>query len=246
MARLHGLEQVGFADKVMNHPAYDAFWQDQALDKILAKQGVTVPVMLVHSLWDQEDIYGNIALYKALKARQADNPRIFIWSSDPGFIISSGSTAVPSDRFDSAATRRDISACICCGRFSITICKDDRAAPWVDAGDRLRDRHQSLAGVCRPGRAVAPPDAASTLKSCTCRRAAICAWAASRPPARRADFEAYVSDPAKPVPYVPRPIHIGGDEGETNWQTWLVSDQRDAASRPDVLSFSTPVLTECP
>jgi len=58
------------------------------------------------------------------------------------------------------------------------------------------------------------------------------------------DFEAYVSDPAKPVPYLPRPIHIGGEEGETNWQTWLVSDQRDAASRPDVLSFSTPVLQE--
>ena len=51
-----------------------------------------------------------------------------------------------------------------------------------------------------------------------------------------------MSDPAKPVPYVPRPIHIGGDEGEMNWQTWLVGDQRDAASRPDVVSFSTPVL----
>ncbi len=56
------------------------------------------------------------------------------------------------------------------------------------------------------------------------------------------DFDSYVSDPAKPVPYMPRPIHIGGNEGETNWQTWLVGDQRDAASRPDVLSFTTPVL----
>ena len=38
-------------------------------------------------------------------------------------------------------------------------------------------------------------------------------------------------------------VHIGGDEG-ARWQTWLVSDQRDVAARPDVLSFSTPVLTE--
>jgi len=45
------------------------------------------------------------------------------------------------------------------------------------------------------------------------------------------DFESYVSDPAKPVPYLPRPIHIGGDDGETNWQTWLLSDQRNAAAR---------------
>jgi putative CocE/NonD family hydrolase len=56
------------------------------------------------------------------------------------------------------------------------------------------------------------------------------------------DFDAYVSDPAKPIPYLPRPIHIDGPEGAVSWQTWLVSDQRDVASRTDVLSFSTPVL----
>src|ERR1700729_291044 len=78
MARRHGLEQVGFAAKLMSHPAYDEFWQDQALDKILAKQHVTVPTMLVHSLWDQEDIYGNIALYKALKAQQPDTSNIYL------------------------------------------------------------------------------------------------------------------------------------------------------------------------
>jgi uncharacterized protein len=71
--------------------------------------------------------------------------------------------------------------------------------------------------------------------------------AADAIPASRAgsaEFEAYVADPAKPVPYIPRPIHIAGDEGRMSWQTWLVSDQRNVASRTDVLSFSTPVLTE--
>jgi putative CocE/NonD family hydrolase len=58
-----------------------------------------------------------------------------------------------------------------------------------------------------------------------------------------AGFEAYVSDPAKPVPYLPRPIHIE-DEGGSSWQTWLVSDQRDAAARTDVLSFMTAVLEQ--
>jgi putative CocE/NonD family hydrolase len=57
-------------------------------------------------------------------------------------------------------------------------------------------------------------------------------------------FETYVSDPAKPVPYLPRPIHIGDESGEASWQTWLVSDQRDAAARTDVLSFSTPTLRQ--
>jgi hypothetical protein len=40
MARMHGLDQVGFIAKVFNHPAYDAFWQGQAIDKLLAKEAV--------------------------------------------------------------------------------------------------------------------------------------------------------------------------------------------------------------
>jgi len=57
-------------------------------------------------------------------------------------------------------------------------------------------------------------------------------------------FESYESDPAKPVPYLPRPIHIGGATGPGSWQTWLVSDQREASGRTDVLSFSSEVLHE--
>jgi len=56
------LEQVGFWRKILDHPSYDAFWRDQAVDQILAAQPLKVPVMLVHSLWDQEDIYGAIAV----------------------------------------------------------------------------------------------------------------------------------------------------------------------------------------
>ncbi len=56
--RRRGLEQLGFWRKLLEHPSYDTFWRDQAVDKILAAQPLKVPVMLVHSLWDQEDIYG--------------------------------------------------------------------------------------------------------------------------------------------------------------------------------------------
>jgi putative CocE/NonD family hydrolase len=68
LGRRHGLEQVGFWKKLLEHPSYDAWWQAQAMDKILTAQPLKVPTMLVDSLWDQEDIYGASALYKALKA----------------------------------------------------------------------------------------------------------------------------------------------------------------------------------
>jgi len=240
MARLHGLEQVGFTAKVMNHPAYDAFWQEQALDKILVQQGVGVPVMLVHSLWDQEDIYGNIALYKALKARQPSNPDLYLvigpWFHHQERLDGS---AIGQIRFGSDTAQYFRLHVL--RPFLDHYLKDDAApAPitpvtafetgtnrWLAlpgwpsgcaAGCRID--HQNLylqaGGDLRLGSSVAAPAA----------------------------FESYVSDPAKPVPYLPRPIHIEGDEGETNWQTWLVSDQRDAAARTDVLSFATPALKD--
>src|SRR6266568_3010955 len=74
----HGMEQVGFWNKLLAHPTYDAFWRDQAMDKILAAQPLKVPVMLVHSLWDQEDIYGALAVYKAIKPKDTDNDKVFL------------------------------------------------------------------------------------------------------------------------------------------------------------------------
>jgi putative CocE/NonD family hydrolase len=49
-----------------------------------------------------------------------------------------------------------------------------------------------------------------------------------------------VSDPAKPVPYIPRPVHFPDREA---WRRWLVTDQRAAADRTDVLTYTSAVLT---
>ena len=52
-----------------------------------------------------------------------------------------------------------------------------------------------------------------------------------------ASFDEYVSDPAHPVPFV-------NYQDEEVPQEYMVSDQRFAATRPDVLVYQTPVLTE--
>src|SRR6266567_3661384 len=78
LGRSRGLEQVGFWRKILAHPSYDAFWRDQAVDQVLANQPLRVPVMLVHSLWDQEDIYGAIAVYKAIKPKDTTNDKVFL------------------------------------------------------------------------------------------------------------------------------------------------------------------------
>src|SRR5271154_1445903 len=77
LGRERGLDQMGFWRKVIAHPSYDAFWQEQAMDKILAAQPITVPTLLVASEWDAEDIYGAIAVYKALKPKDTGN-KVFL------------------------------------------------------------------------------------------------------------------------------------------------------------------------
>jgi len=52
--------------------------------------------------------------------------------------------------------------------------------------------------------------------------------------------DSYVSDPAKPIPYIPRPMRLIDAD---RWRVWLVADQRSVADRPDVLAYQTPVLT---
>jgi putative CocE/NonD family hydrolase len=239
MARLHGLEQVGFTAKVMSHPAYDAFWQEQALDKILAKQGVAVPVMLVHSLWDQEDIYGNIALYKALMAQQPDNPNLYLvigpWFHHQERLDGS---AVGQIRFGSDTAQYFRLHVL--RPFLDHFLKDDPAPAGitpVTAFETGTNRWLALPtwpSGCATGCGIEHQNlylqSGGNLRLGSSNAAA--------------GYDSYVSDPAKPVPYLLRPIHIEGEEGETSWQTWLVSDQRNAAARTDVLSFATPVLKE--
>ena len=62
--------------KMIEHPAYDAFWQGQALDKLIAQHPSQVPTMWIQGLWDQEDMWGAIHCYLALEPKskgQADH-----------------------------------------------------------------------------------------------------------------------------------------------------------------------------
>jgi putative CocE/NonD family hydrolase len=61
-----------------------------------------------------------------------------------------------------------------------------------------------------------------------------------KPAAAAGASDTYVSDPAKPVPYLPRPVRFADGD---RWRQWLVTDQRSVADRTDVLTYQTKVLT---
>ncbi len=55
-------------------------------------------------------------------------------------------------------------------------------------------------------------------------------------------YDSYTSDPEAPVSYRPRPIELTYSDS-SEWETWLVEDQRFVDHRPDVLTYKTDPLT---
>jgi putative CocE/NonD family hydrolase len=236
LGRLHGLEQVGFWRKILEHPSYDAFWRDQAVDKILAGEPLKVPVMLVHSLWDQEDIYGAPAVYKAIKPKDTAGDKVYLvmgpWHH--GQEIYDGSTlgALKFNSDTALSFRQEVLR-----PFLAQYLKD--GAPTAadvspvtafETGTNTWRHLPAWPAGCAAGCSVKPTPLylADGLKLRP---------AAPEPGGR--GFEEYVSDPAKPVPFIPRPVDASG----TRWADWLVNDQREASGRPDVVAFLSDVLT---
>jgi putative CocE/NonD family hydrolase len=239
LGRRRGLEQVGFWRKILAHPTYDAFWRDQAVDTVLAAQPLSVPVMLVHSLWDQEDIYGAIAVYNAIKPKDTDNDKVFLvmgpWHHGQEILDGSALGALKFNSDTGLYFRREILR-----PFLDHYLKDD--APKMDVaavtafetGTNIWRRLPAWPAGCAAGCTITPTPFYLT---------AGLKMGAAGPVAGDAAFDEYVSDPAKPVPFRARPIQpIGYDNGLT-WPRWLVDDQREASGRPDVLTFVSEILT---
>jgi hypothetical protein len=233
-----GLEQMGFWRKVIAHPSYDSFWKDQAVDKILAAQPVTVPTLLVSSLWDAEDIYGAMAVYKAIKPKDAANDKVFLaigpWHHGQG--IEDGSTlgAIKFNSDTSLYFRENILA-----PFLARYLKDDASAPAIapvsayETGTNTWRKLASWPTTCTSGCTAATPIYLKADGKLSFAAAATGDKA----------FEEYTSDPARPVPFRARPIQpVGYDNGMT-WPNWLADDQREASGRPDVAVFTSEVLT---
>jgi putative CocE/NonD family hydrolase len=239
LGRIRGLEQVGFWRKLLAHPSYDAFWKDQAVDKVLAGQPLKVPTMLVHSLWDAEDIYGAIAVYTALEPKDTANDMVFLvlgpWHH--GGEIEDGST-LGALRFESNTSlyfQRNILR-----PFLDHYLKDDAPRSDVapvsafETGTSTWRRLDAWPAGCTAGCTVTP----TPLHLLAGSRLGFTA-----PKRDDAAFDEYVSDPARPVPFRARPIQpVGYDSGLT-WPDWLADDQREASGRPDVLVFTSDVLT---
>jgi hypothetical protein len=243
LGRRRGMEENGFWRKMIAHPAYDAFWQDQAVDKILAKEPLVVPTLLVHSLWDAEDIYGAMAVYKAIKphdtATGTADEKVFLamgpWHHGGSIDEGSAVGAVKFGADESLYFRQNV-----LGPFLAHYLKDSSVplpAPvtafesGTNVWRQLKAWPRVCTGDCGDG-------AHTRLYLHDGNKLSF-----NAPAAGEAAATEYVSDPAHPVPFRARPIKPVGYTTPADWADWLADDQREQSGRPDVATFTSDVLT---
>jgi putative CocE/NonD family hydrolase len=232
LGKIMGMDQLGFWRKLEAHPAYDAFWQGQAVDKLLAAEPLKVPTLYVGGLWDQEDIYGAVAAYEATKPKDVHNDMNFlvlgpwfhgqangdgsklgplVWDGDTGYWFRLHVMQPFLDEHLKGGPKADIAP--------VTAYAWRRYDAWP----------RSCAAGCPSTSRPLYLQAGGKLDF-------------DAPAGKAEAFDAYVSDPAKPIPYRMRPILPTYAQGST-WRFWLEDDQREYATRPDVLVYETDVLT---
>jgi len=222
------MENLPTAKVFLTQPAYTKFWQDMALEKHLTK--VEVPTLEVGGWWDQEDMWGTQAEYKALEPHDSEHEVFLVlgpWNHG-GWGVTTQHLGV----LDFGAAVGD--------EYRKTI-----EAPFFEKylkgrpGFDLKDTASFRTGVNQWERYDAwPPADGFRAEKLYLTKDKGLSFAA---PMNGDVVASYLADPANPVPYRNRPIQATYETG-SKWRTWLVEDQRFVSGRKDLANFSTPVL----
>jgi putative CocE/NonD family hydrolase len=217
--------KIPFWNELMEHGTYDEFWQARNLLPHLNR--IRAAVMTVGGWFDAEDLYGPLKIYESVEKRNPGIVNLLVmgpwrhggWSGD------ADADRLGPVSFNSKTGpyyREKIELA-----FFVRFLKDESAA--FDAAEAIvfeTGAHQWRRYEAWPPREAEP--ATLYLQPG--------GGLSGKPPvAARDAFDEYVSDPAKPVPYIP---YIA--QGMT--VEHMIDDQRFAARRTDVLVYQTGEL----
>ena len=215
---------IAYWKEMMEHPNYDAYWQARNTRPHL--KNIKPAVMTVGGWFDAEDLFGALNTYKAVEQQSPGAYNILVmgpwfhggWSRSDG-------DALGDVRFGSKTGefyRENIEL-----PFFNYYLKDKGAL-------KLPEAYVFETGSNRWKTYEQWPPAGARTQSLYLGANGRLSFTA---PAATKSFDEYVSDPARPVPFVNN-IAIGMT------REYMVDDQRFAARRPDVLVYQTDPLTE--
>jgi putative CocE/NonD family hydrolase len=212
----------------VHHPNYDEFWKRQAFARYLT--AVKVPILHVAGWWDQEDFYGPQTIYAYMETHDSAGRNFFVAGPWNHGQWGRNGTRLGAIDFGSDTSR---------------YYREKIYQPWIDywllgQGElKLAEATVFETGTNQWKQYDAwPPKRGVTPRRLYFSEGRNLSF---EPPTAAAGFDEYVSDPANPVPYRPRPVTPTYPGPE--WPVWLVQDQRFVDHRPDVLSWQTGSLS---
>jgi putative CocE/NonD family hydrolase len=224
---LHG--SIPYWNDSVAHPNYDEFWHKEAWVNQLHNS--PVPNLNVAGFWDQEDPWGPWQIFRNSDKDGISAHNIMVagpwfhgeWQSPQGDSIG----LIP---FGGHETAREFREQIEAPFFRYYLHGSGEKIAWKAS------TFQSGSNTWHTYSAWPPKESNPT----NVYLHADGTLSINPPSSSQSTYVEYLSDPANPVPYRPRPIsptYPGGD-----WRTWEVADQRFVDHRPDVLSFVSAPL----
>jgi putative CocE/NonD family hydrolase len=219
---------VAFWNEVMQHPNYDEWWQARNTLQYLRNIGPNPAVMTVGGWFDAEDLFGALNTYKTIEKTNPRARNMLVmgpwfhggWSRAPGNLL--GDIRFGSNTSEFYRSEIELPFFNCALK---NICKSDQPEAYVfeTGSNRWRKYDAWPPRNTRETALYLQPEGRLSF---------------SPPPNTSArEFDEYISDPDRPVPYI-NGINIGMT------REYMVDDQRFASRRSDVLTYQTDVLTE--
>jgi len=218
--------EIAFWNEVVQHPDYDDFWKARS---ILPRLGQTTPAVLVIGGWyDSEDLFGPLKTYQTLERHNSDTYNGLVM----GPWIHGGWTRSKGDRVADVDFGWETSAPFMAEVVMPFFEHHLRCGP----DPKLPEATMFETGANRWRRFGAWPPKGLVRRRLHLREETGLAF---EPPAAGGEdaHDAYVSDPAKPVPYSARVTPYWS-------KTFLAEDQRFAGWRTDVLAYESEPLED--
>lgn len=221
-------DSVKFWNDMMQHPNYDDWWKARNVRNFVGAISPNIATLVVGGTFDAEDCFGAWTTYQAIEKKAKNNNRIIMgpwfhgqWAGRGSDGSSLGNVQFGSPTSEYYAEKLEVPFFNYHLKGKGNIDNIKEATVFFTGENKWKQFEQWPPAPVTEQSLYMQPQGGLSVKQPTTANA----------------FTEYVSDPAKPVPYA---------EGikPNRTREYMTDDQRFAATRPDVLTFQTEILTE--